>query len=58
MLRAFCATYLDVVALVVVAGLAEEPVVHHTVNVELIQQWVTILRELAQVYIFISESIP
>jgi hypothetical protein len=35
--------YLDVVPLVVVTTFTEEPVVHNTVDVELIQQRVTVL---------------
>lgn len=35
--------YLDVVALVVVAALAEETVMHNTVDVQLIKQRVTVL---------------
>lgn len=42
-------TYLDVVTLVVVATFAEETVVYNTVNVQLVQQWVAILGQLAYV---------
>lgn len=36
-------TYLDIVALMVVAAFAEESVVYNTVNVKLVQKWVAIL---------------
>jgi hypothetical protein len=39
--------YLDVVSLVVVTTFTEEPVVHNTVDVELIEQRVTVLCLLA-----------
>lgn len=39
------ATNLDVVSLVIVAALAEETMVHYIMNIQLIQQRVTILYE-------------
>ena len=44
-MRAVCAD-LDVVPLVVVATIPEQPVVDDTMNVQLVQQRIAILREL------------
>jgi hypothetical protein len=45
--RSSCVAYLHIVALVVVTAFTEEPVMYHAVNVELVQQWVAVLRMLA-----------
>lgn len=42
-LRIHLATYLDIIALVVIAALTEESVMYYTVDVKLIEQWVAIL---------------
>ena len=41
------ATYLDIVALMIVATLAEEPMMHDMVDIKLIEKWITVLRGIS-----------
>lgn len=44
-ISAYLAQIFDVVALVIVAAFAEQPMMHHVVYIQLVQQWIAIFRD-------------